>query len=154
MSGKLEPWKARTPKEGYCQLSVSLRGSPAFRALTKLQTDLYCLCSDWTYQAGMRATKYADPKKYPRDRWTEGGNIRGNDFYINLEKAAKCGLVNKTNKNTLYRAINALIAYGLIERVFSNKGRDMSVYRMSERWKDITDEETQQIKKKLKAING
>lgn len=154
MSRKLESWKARKPKESYFQLSESLRTSPAFRALTKLQTDLYFFCTEWTYKAGNRAASYADPKKYPRDRWTEGGDIRGNDFYINIDKAIKCNLIEKKkNKNTLYRAINALVEYGLIDRVFSNKGRDMSVYRMSERWKGITDEKAEQIQKVLKERN-
>lgn len=140
---RLPQWLAREREEQFSRISISLLKSPAYKALSKFQTDLYAYCYLWTWEAGNR--KKPNEKEYPRDRWRESPNIRETDFFINESKAIKCGLITKSNTKTLKNGRKALERLGFIECVLQGSndyiGRK-SVFRMSERWKYIKETDT------------
>lgn len=124
----------------FSRVFISMQNSPAWLKLTGAQMRLYLRCQLWTYEAGAR--KEPNPQKFPRDRWTDGGNIRENDFYIDFGRVKACQLFNESNKTTFVRAKKQLIELGFIDCVVDgNKtgGRERSVFRLSERWKMYTE---------------
>lgn len=144
----LESWRARKPRESYQRIAITMIESPAYKALTKLQSDLLWYCMKWTYDAISRSPRYADPQKYPRDRWVDGGGIRDGDFYANRQKAKECGLLTNQKNETFYNARKRLVSLGFIDCIIggSRPMKLMSVYRMSERWKEITESDVKRIK--------
>ncbi len=144
----LEPWRAKKPKERYQRFTISMIESPAYKALTKFQSDLLWYCMQWEYDALSRSPRYTDPQKYPRDRWVDGGGIRDDDFYANRQKAKACGLLTNQKNETFYNARKRLVSLGFIDCIIDGREHPklMSVYRMSERWKDITESDVKRIK--------
>lgn len=133
---KLQSWQAKRADEGFTLITNSMMDSPAWRSLSSRDKDFYLYCSRWKHQAETRKESESDPQKYPRDRWTEGGDVRPSDFYINHAKAVAYGLIKSWNDATLRRCIKSLVRHGFIDYVFSGKGGTKSVFRMSDRWKN------------------
>ena len=146
-------WQAKQPYEPYNMLSVSMLSSPAYSALNKIQTDLLSWCMHWTHEAGTRGK--ANPIYYPRDKWSEDSRIRATDFFANIEKAkAKdCKLVTATQRESFYNARKWLVRLGFLDCIIDGgetTSRIMSVYRMSDRWQDITDADVKRLKQKYR----
>ena len=142
-------WQAKQPYEPYNRLSISMRKSPAYKALNKLQTDLLNWCMQWTYEAGAR--EKPNHIYYPRDKWSEDNRIRATDFFANIEKAKSddCQLVTDNQRESFYNARKWLVRLGFLDCIIDGgetTSRIMSVYRMSNRWQSITDRDVKRLK--------
>lgn len=111
--------------------------------LTGAQIRLYLWCELWSHEAETR--KKPKPQLFPRDRWGNREGVHESDFYINFDKVKKCQLFNESNKTTFIRAKKRLIELGFIDCIVDGKekpGSESSVYRLSERWKELSNEGT------------
>lgn len=75
----------------------------------------------------------------PRDKWPDNPDIKDEDFFLNSAKVIASGIFK--DDTTLRRAIKELVKYGFIVCIVPGKtGRKdlKAVYRMSDKWKNIT----------------
>lgn len=132
-------WQARHKNERFLRLACSMEESPAWNSLGKNATRLYFKCMKWTYDAENRKTEKASEKLYPRDKWPDNPDIKDEDFFLNSAKVIASGIFK--DDTTLRRAIKELVKYGFIVCIVPGKtGRKdlKAVYRMSDKWKNIT----------------
>ena len=133
-------WLARHPHERFVIIPRSMRKSPAWMSLGKNAIRLYFECMEWTYDAENRKQEKANEELYPRDKWQDGPyNIQDGDFFLNSAKVIASGIFK--DDTTLRRAIKELVKYGFIVCIVQGKtGRKdlKAVYRMSDKWKNIT----------------
>lgn len=136
-------WLARYKHERFVRIPRSMEESPAWMALGKNAIRLYLKCMAWTYDAENRKKEKASEKLYPRDKWPDSpDNIHDGDFFLNSAKVIASGIFK--NDTTLRRAIKELVKYGFIVCIVPGKTgqKDLkAVYRMSAKWKNITQEE-------------
>ena len=108
-------------------------------SLGKNAIRLYFECMEWTYDAENRKEEKANEELYPRDKWPDNPNIKSEDFFLNSAKVIASGIFK--DDTTLRRAIKELKKYGFIVCIVPGKtGRKdlKAVYRMSDKWKNIT----------------
>lgn len=132
-------WQARHKHERFVRISRSMKESPAWKSLGGNAILLYLTCMEWTYDAESRPQTVASKKLYPRDEWPDSPNIKDGDFFLNSAKVIASGVFK--NDTTLRRAIKELVKYGFIVCIVQGKtGRKdlKAVYRMSDKWKNIT----------------
>lgn len=132
-------WLARHPHERFVRIPRSIRKSPAWMSLGKNATRLYFECMEWTYDAENRKEEKANEELYPRDKWPDNPNIKDEDFFLNSAKVIASGIFK--GDTALRRAIKELKKYGFIVCIVPGKtGRKdlKAVYRMSDKWKNIT----------------
>lgn len=132
-------WQARHPHERFVRIPRSMRKSPAWMSLGKNAIHLYLKCMDWTYDAENREEEEANENLYPRDKWPDNPNIDDGDFFLNSAKVIASGIFK--NDTPLRRAIKELVKYGFIVCIVPGKTGRMdlkAVYRMSDKWKNIT----------------
>lgn len=132
-------WQARHKNERYARISRSMEESPAWKSLGGNAIRLYLKCTAWTYDAENRKKEKASEKLYPRDKWLGSPNIKDGDFFLNSAKVIASGVFK--GDTTLRRAIKELVKYGFIVCIVQGKtGRKdlKAVYRMSDKWKNIT----------------
>lgn len=132
-------WLARHKNERFVRIPRSLKKSPAWMSLGKNAIRLYFECMEWTYDAENRKEEKANEELYPRDKWPDNPDIRDEDFFLNSAKVIASGIFK--GDTALRRAIKELVKYGFIVCIVPGKtGRKdlKAVYRMSEKWKDIT----------------
>lgn len=135
-------WQARHKNERFVRISRSMKESPAWKSLRGNAIQLYLKCMEWTYDAESRPQTVASKKLYPRDEWPDSPNIEDGDFFLNSAKVIASGIFKYDT--TLRRAIEVLKKYGFIVCIVPGKtGRKdlKAVYRMSDKWKNITQEE-------------
>ena len=78
-------------------------------------------------------------KAIPRDKWPDNPDIKDEDFFLNSAKVIASGIFK--GDTALRRAIKELVKYGFIVCIVPGKtGRKdlKAVYRMSDKWKNIT----------------
>ena len=133
-------WQARNKNERFVRIFLSMEESPAWMSLGKNAIRLYLKCMAWTYDAENRKKEKASEKLYPRDKWLDSPyNIQDGDFFLNSAKVIASGIFK--DDTTLRRAIKELVKYGFIVCIVPGKtGRKdlKAVYRMSDKWKNIT----------------
>lgn len=132
-------WQARHKNERFVRISRSMGESPAWKSLGKNAMNLYFKCLSWTHDAESRPQTVASKKLYPRDEWPDSPNIHDGDFFLNSAKVIASGIFK--DDTTLRRAIKELAEYGFIDCIVPGKtGRKdlKAVYRMSDKWKNIT----------------
>lgn len=133
-------WQARHKHERFLRLACSMKKSPAWMSLGKNAIRLYFECMMWTYDAENRKIEKASEELYPRDKWPDGPyNIQDGDFFLNSAKVIASGIFK--GDTALRRAIKELVKYGFIVCIVPGKtGRKdlKAVYRMSDKWKNIT----------------
>ena len=133
-------WQARHKHERFVKIYRSMEESPAWMSLGKNAIRLYFECMEWTCDAENRKEEKANAKLYPRDKWPDGPyNIQDGDFFLNSAKVIASGIFK--DDTTLRRAIKELVKYGFIVCIVPGKTGRMdlkAVYRMSDKWKNIT----------------
>ena len=132
-------WQARHKNERFARLSRSMEESPAWNALGGNAIRLHFKCMEWTYDAENREEEEANENLYPRDKWPDNPNIDDGDFFLNSAKVIASGIFK--DDTTLRRAIKELVKYGFMVCIVPGKTgrRDLkAVYRMSDKWKNIT----------------
>ena len=133
------PWQARHKHERFVRIFRSMEESPAWMSLGKNAMRLYFECMMWTYDAENRKQEKANEELYPRDKWPDNPDIKDEDFFLNSAKVIASGIFK--DDTTLRRAIKELVKYGFIVCIVPGKtGRKdlKAVYRMSDKWKNIT----------------
>lgn len=135
-------WQARHKHERFVKIYRSMEESPAWMSLGKNAIRLYLECMEWTYDAENRKEEKANAKLYPRDKWPDNPDIKDGDFFLNSAKVIASGIFK--DDTTLRRAIKELLKYGFIVCIVPGKTGRMdlkAVYRMSDKWKNITQRE-------------
>lgn len=133
------PWQARHKHERFVRIFRSMEESPAWMSLGKNAIRLYFKCMAWTYDAENRKQEKASGELYPRDKWPDNPDIKDEDFFLNSAKVIASGIFK--GDTALRRAIKELVKYGFIVCIVPGKtGRKdlKAVYRMSDKWKNIT----------------
>ena len=132
-------WQARHKHERFVKIYRSMEESPAWMSLGKNAIRLYLECMEWTCDAENRKEEKANAKLYPRDKWPDNPDIKDGDFFLNSAKVIASGIFK--GDTALRRAIKELVKYGFIVCIVQGKtGRKdlKAVYRMSDKWKNIT----------------
>lgn len=132
-------WQARHKNERFVRISHSMKESPAWKSLGGNAILLYLTCMEWTYDAENRKKEKASEKLYPRDKYPDNPDIKDEDFFLNSAKVIASGIFK--GDTALRRAIKELVKYGFIVCIVPGKtGRKdlKAVYRMSDKWKNIT----------------
>lgn len=131
---------ARPNSDSYVPISRSLQDYTGYRNLSGSAKNLYNQCVIQRYKAVSR--KGTDPDKYPADRWPDDDRITSDCFFMNWALVKALGLYKESSKKKFYADLNSLEGAGLIDAIIKpaqkgNPRRIKSVYRMSERWKEI-----------------
>ena len=124
---KLPKWAAKKSNDSFFRFPLTLYNSPAWRALTANQMNLY-LFSTW---------HRLNNKQHPRNDYPDHEQYQSDEvFYMNLALVVKNGLYTLKNRH-FYRDCKRLIDIGFWDEVSNGKDNfSKNVYRMSERWKD------------------
>lgn len=137
----LLPFQSTRPdSDSYVPISKSLQDYTGYRNLSGSAKNLYNQCVMQRYKAVSR--KGPAPDKYPADRWPDDDRITSDCFFMNWALVKALGLYKESSKKKFYADLNSLEGAGLIDAIIKppqkgNPRRIKSVYRMSERWKEI-----------------
>lgn len=119
----------------------SMLCSPAYKALSNKEKQLYTLC---------KAQYYG--KRKPKQDYPSTPEVQGDEcFYFNREMAIGYGWCKENDTGPLYEGLKTLIAFGFIDLVISGKANHRkSVYRYSNRWGNLDEKALGEISRTLK----